>query len=74
MCTECSGKFFENASLFVGMHKWVRDAENFQAYVRIFAAAASIRTPTLYSYFYPSPLNCVLQMAAQVEVSRSEFG
>jgi hypothetical protein len=54
------------------MHDWVRVAENVQARVRMFAAA-SIRAPKLYSNFYPSPLNCVLQMAAQVEVSRSEI-
>jgi len=56
------------------MHDWTRDAENFKEYVRIFAAA-SIRTPKLYFFFfYPSLLNCVLQMAAQVEVRSSEFG
>jgi len=54
------------------MHDWTLDAEKFQEYVRIFAAA-SIRTPKLYPNFYSSLLNYVLQMAAQVEVSSSEF-
>ena len=68
-----SGEVFLKCFPLVGTHDWVRNAESFLAYVRIFAAS-SIRTPKLYSNIYPSALNCVLQMAAQVEVSRTEFG